>query len=160
MKNNTSKKIPFGIFGFFALLLVFQACKTKAPMLPTQTNKPFITIGNGGGFTGAISTFYLMEDGSLYRTGFDDTSFVFIGALENNLSDQMFTNYKSLNLDKIELDEPGNRYYFLSINDNGKEKKLLWGKNKIDNKNITIYHKNLMDLIRKKSNDEKDKPLD
>ena len=72
-----------------------------------------------------------------------------IGKLEKDVANQLFESYLTLNLDKQQLDEPGNRYYFMIHKAKGQEHKLQWGYKELTNKTPEIFHKNFMSLVKK-----------
>ncbi len=108
-----------------------------------------IILGSGGGFTGAVSQYYLLENGLVFRSGNTDTTFTEVGKFEKDIASQLFESYQTLNFDKQVLDEPGNRYYFMVHKGNGQEHKLQWGYKELANKAPEIFHKNFMAMVKK-----------
>ncbi|MFZ1790923.1 MAG: hypothetical protein WAT92_21545 [Saprospiraceae bacterium] len=132
----------------FCLLLMNFSCN-KEVITPNNYSKNMIILGSGGGFTGAVSQYYLLENGLVFRSGNTDTTFTEIGKLEKDIANQLFESYLTLNLDKQHLDEPGNRYYFMIHKAKGQEHKLQWGYKELTNKTPEIFHKNFMSLVKK-----------
>jgi hypothetical protein len=108
-----------------------------------------IIFGNGGGFTGAVTSVALLDNGNLYRMGTSDTSYTYIGKLNENIYKNQFKTFTSLGLDKMKLDEPGNRYFFITKKSEGKVIKLQWGRTKLENPLPKLYYDNMMSLIDK-----------
>ncbi len=133
----------------FSVLLCYTACNKKTSFTPANFKGKIMTYGNGGGFTGVVTKVYLLENGDLFRGGLSDTSYIYIGKITKEQSTQMFQNYKNLGLDKMELNNPGNRYYFVEFNQDGKSHKLQWGGAELKNNNPKMYHKLMMDIVKK-----------
>lgn len=108
-----------------------------------------ITFGNGGGFAGIERSFVLLDNGKLYEISKMGEEFIFKSKIEKQLVSQIFQNYKFLNFDKIELNDPGNQYFFIEFSDKLNTKRMTWGNNKPDEKNVLLFYQILMNLINK-----------
>jgi hypothetical protein len=117
-------------------------------MTPNNFNGKMIEFTNGGGFTGTFNSIFLLEDGSLYRNGASDTSFIYVATLDKNLTQQQFDNYIKLQLDKIQLDEPGNRYFYIQFKNGNNTHKVQWGRNPVINKNPSLFFNNMMHIVK------------
>jgi len=85
-------------------------------------------FGQGGGFTGIISHYALLDDGRLFQREPRDTSFTFITTWDKGFVEQMFSNYHQLDLGKVEHHHPGNLYYFIEYYTPSKEvHRITWG---------------------------------
>ena len=131
---------------FFFILIIF-SCKTR-DLTPQNHKGEMIIVGNGGGFTGMSTSFYLLPDGNIYRSGMNDTSFIKVGKLDGKLMDQQFVLYNQLGFGNVELDDPGNRYHFIIKKEDDNEHKIQWGRSKLNNPSIGIYHDNIMKIIK------------
>jgi hypothetical protein len=137
------------------MFMSFLSCGKKIQSHPGNFKGNVITYGNGGGFTGAVSAIYLQEDGHIFRNGLSDTSYIHVGKLTKDQTTQFFKNYQSLGLDKMKLDQPGNRYYFLEFKNSKNVQKIQWGGKELENNNPKVYYKLMMDLIKKIESSEK-----
>ncbi len=72
-----------------------------------------IHFGQGGGFTGVITHFALLEDGRVFQKEFRDSTFTLHDTWDKAFVKQMFHNYQQLKLDQVEHYHPGNLYYFI-----------------------------------------------
>lgn len=130
------------------LMCITMACGSNEIFTPDGYEKNYITFGNGGGFTGAVNQFYLLENGKVFKSGSRQDSMIYLGKLDKGIVLQQFDNYKSCGFDTMRIDSPGNMYYFLS--DNKSTHKLKWGSNSIIPPPILItFHANLSRLIKK-----------
>ena len=131
----------------FSFMLALWSCKTKQ-VSPLNYDKNIIEIGNGGGFTGASTSYFILESGEVFRGGNTDTSFVFVGKIEHRIVNQQFNAYEKLGFKKLKLNDPGNRYFFLNMKNKMSENKIQWGRSELENPTLAIYHRNMMKLIR------------
>ena len=146
-----------GSFKFALIALILNmSCKTsKVVFNPETSDKMFLTFGSGGGFTGKVMTYYLTEDGSLYTKSGDEITKV--GKAAKEIAKQAFTNYESLGLMKVNLNDPGNRYSFIERKNGSEKNAIKWGNNPLGNKNIETYFAVLMNIV-KKINPPKNEP--
>jgi hypothetical protein len=149
------KNILFFIKIFLLLnLTIMSSCKTnKAAFDPSNTEKDFITFGNGGGISGQVKKYYFTNDGKIYLQETDNIKLVY--SLPEKTSNQIFGSYLKLGLDKNILNEPGNRYYFLEMKTKEVNHALKWGKNEIQNPNIEKFYTVLMNLVKQKTEGNK-----
>jgi hypothetical protein len=136
---------------FRVLFLIITACTmscntSKTVFNPQTSEKDIITFGSGGGFTGQVTKYYLTKDGNIYTQNGDSTDKV--GKISKTVSGQIFANYIALQLDKMSLNEPGNRYYFVALTTKGIKKEITWGKAPIENANLDTYYKVLMNTVK------------
>jgi hypothetical protein len=123
------------------------ACGSNEIFIPDSYEKNFITLGNGGGFTGAVNQFYLLENGKVFKSNSRQDTLIYLGKLDKGIVLQQFENYKTCGFDTIEIDSPGNMYYFLADNRSGH--KLTWGSNTIEPPSVLVtFHANLSRLIK------------
>jgi hypothetical protein len=131
----------------FFIVALF-SCGVKSVKNDTQ-EKESIVFGSGGGFTGVASYYKLLKNGDIYRTGNSDSSFIFVGKLEGNQTKQLFDNYTFLKIDSLQLNEPGNRYYFIEkINSFNQKHKVTWGYKALDDKSLAVFHEILMKNVK------------
>ncbi len=130
------------------MALITLGC-SKKNVIPSAYSGDMMIVGSGGGFTGAYSTYYILDDGAIYRQNMQDTVFVKIGELSKKVVKHQFRMYDDMKLGELELNDPGNRYHYLTYRDKSKnEHKIQWGKSTLEDKRISIFHDNLMKLIK------------
>lgn len=123
------------------------SCKSSKQVFdPMTSDKKYLKFGTGGGFTGKVLTYYILEDGSVYtKIGEEVTK---IGNAGKQMTTQVFANYETLGLHKVSLNEPGNKYSFIEKS-NGEEKNMIqWGKEPLENTNIDTYFAILMNIVK------------
>jgi hypothetical protein len=144
--------MKYSLLLFFLIIL---SCSQKA-INKEHVKKEQLIFGSGGGFTGVSSSYKLLRNGEVYRTGNTDTTWIVVGALSPNVTKQLFDNYSVLKFDTITMNDPGNRYYFIEkITNEDQKHKITWGNQPLENKSLAIYHDILMNnikLLNKKNN--------
>lgn len=136
---------------FMLAFSLLYTCKTER-LMPGNTSSPYIIVGNGGGFTGMQTSYCLMKDGSVFQIGDNDTTFNFMFKISKDLTTQLFSSYDQLGFKNFQLNDPGNRYFYIEYKDRGINHKILWNSNSPNTKNLKIYHDLVMNVI--KSNQE------
>lgn len=138
------------------IMVVFTACSKKTTLLSEYKGEKII-FGNGGGFSGAVSSIMLLENGEIYRMGSSENDYTLLGALKKNVAKNQFMTYETMGIQNMHLNEPGNRYFFITKISDGKEYKILWGRNKLDNNVPKIFYDNMMKLVEQIENEKKEK---
>lgn len=102
-------------------MISFLSCAHKAAV-----NEEYIIIGNGGGLTGAVAKYKLTASGRLFYSSDMIDNFQLVGKMKKDLAFSFFENYHTLNLNSIELDIPGNRFFFIEYFSGQSHRKIMW----------------------------------
>lgn len=112
------------------LCLAFPACRSlkNAPELSAYNGRQ-ILFGSGGGFTGAVTTYALLESGHVYRRDgmLDSGIFQVINNAGKGRAKSMFNRAGKLRLEDVDRNHPGNIYYFLELPFTGSKTRVVWG---------------------------------
>lgn len=129
-------------------LLLLASCKSKQYTFDTYEGD-IIAIGSSGGFTGAKTKYYIFENGQIFKN--DKSGKVPLPTLDRSLMKQQFNNYYSLGFDKMEINDPGNMSYFIIMNPNTENVKMLkWGGGTTaPSKELEQYYNLLSAIIKK-----------
>jgi hypothetical protein len=92
------------------------SCKTTV-LSPDNHQGMRLILANGGGFTGQVVEYILLDNGVVFRKNSMDRSVSRIKKLDRKETDQVFRNYFLLRLDESRLDEPGNMYFYIELSD-------------------------------------------
>jgi len=134
-----------------SLMGVLISCGSLSEKMERTSNTKIIEFGKGGGFTGKFYDYQIHETGDLYRL--ENEKSILCGKAPQNISVQVFDNYDKLNLEKTELNNPGNIYYYLRMQKGGvRQHEIIWSGNAPVQKELTAYFSVLMDIVKKYSN--------
>jgi len=134
---------------FLLLLFLFVACSTSRYTNPTEYPNARINFGTGGGFSGMVTEYVLLDNGQLLKKLPQVDSFEMVISIDKNQTTQVFENYKFLNIGSLAYNQPGNMYSFLQFHHTDKEHKIVWDNNQYPDQypNLKIFYKNLNSLI-------------
>ena len=131
------KIIPY----LFLLLMLtnFSFCKIQE-YTPTDFPKQQIIFGSGGGITGAVSEYALLENGAVFSKKGINANYEALTKADKALTSQLFKNIEVLQLKDIQMNNPGNRYYYVTLKDKSGEHQITWSNaESIPNKLKTFY---------------------
>jgi hypothetical protein len=134
----------FGLFIVMSFTVLFNSCRT-VPFDPTASEVQYISFGNGGGFTGAVSAYFLTQDGSIFKD--ENGTLMKIKSVGKNTANQSFSNMVNLGLDNKALNTPGNRYYFIEFKKDNKTNRLVWSSEADRKENHFLMYDMLNSLI-------------
>ncbi len=149
-----ARNILFVSFLILGLTQCKTSKKTVGPVYNPNAVQPFsydgriITFGSGGGFAGRIQQWTLMDDGTLFPG--EEVKNIAQGVkLDESLTAQMFKLYDDYRFGELELNDPGNLYFFITMIDKGVSHKVVWGEPK--NKILAKYHYTLYKIAKSKT---------
>lgn len=144
MRSNLS--FISAILTLFFILSSCNATKFTAENLPETQ----LIFGNGGGFSGLVNQFLLLENGQLFEKKGGSKSFVALSKVRKKHATTIFNQLDSMAFLTMEIDQPGNIYHFIQLKAPGVDHKLTWGKSdhQADSQVESLY-KNLRDLVKK-----------
>ncbi len=128
------------------------ACKPKKEF-PQNDPHDQIHFGQGGGFTGMVTYFILLEDGRLFQRGLQDSSYTLMDTWKQGFTTQLFSSYASLQFDQVQHNEPGDLYYFIEYRrKNAPPHRIVWGRpGHPPGENISRYYNLLFKSTKSKS---------
>lgn len=102
--------------------------KTVPVSTPATYQGRQIMVGNGGGFTGFTTTYYLLQNGKLFGRRSRDTTFTFIRQRSTATTKRMFSRVENTcKIKKTKFNNPGNRYKFVRWRKGKLEYAVTWG---------------------------------
>ena len=95
----------------------------------TADNLPItrITFGEGGGFTGAVTEYCLLENGQLFSKTHFTNPFSAFKKIKKKRAKALFNDLNNLNIDNLTLSSPGDKYYFIGYETPKGIDKITWG---------------------------------
>jgi hypothetical protein len=126
-------------------------CKSVDYATPAEFIGPKFSFGNGGGFAGSYKEYLLCENGQLFFRTNAKSGYQELTKLDKSKVKQTFKNYELLQIGKMNIDDPGNLYYFLIQSSDDKIHKLQWGGMNIKApENLKVFYRNLMNMVKNK----------
>ncbi len=111
---------------FFLVFTFFHSACQKY----TVNNLPETQIhfGEGGGITGAITEYCLLKNGQLFDKKHFTQDFEAFKKKKGRTAKKLFKACKKMNIEKIALNNPGDKYYFITYQTNKINHKITWGR--------------------------------
>ncbi len=116
------KLLPIGLLVF----LFFAACKI-VKYTPDKLPERQLIFGNGGGFAGIETSFTVLENGQIFKRVGRDSAYVELVALPKKEAKLLFEKLTSLQLYKLDVNKPGNLYYFVQEINETIDSRATWG---------------------------------
>jgi len=117
-------RILLTILTVLALCSLF-ACRASKS-LPHEYSKEQIIFGDGGGFSGLMNSYVLLDDARLFQQ-VSDSTFHPMGKVDRSFCKQIFQQTDNLRIDTLDFDFPGNLYYFYGTRKDAEESQVVWG---------------------------------
>ncbi|MCC6727160.1 MAG: hypothetical protein IT258_21835 [Saprospiraceae bacterium] len=108
------------------LAMLFAACKTTK-YTPEKFPIRQVVFGDGGGFTGIETSYTLLENGQLFKQVGVEGAYMELKAIKAKKAKEMFDKVNALQLFKLDIEKPGNMYYFLRQVTDHLDSRVTWG---------------------------------
>ncbi len=86
-----------------------------------------IVFGDGGGFAGIETSFTLLENGQIFKQVGVEGAFEELKSIKSKEAKVLFDKVNSLQLFKLDIEKPGNMYYFLRQVTDNLDSRVTWG---------------------------------
>ena len=112
----------YRLFSVCCLVLFQVACSPQrsSAIAPQETR---LTFGRGGGISGEVQSYVLLDNGQLYAVSSLFTDTTLLASLELDKAQQFFDRADSLQLTSVNFQHPGNRYHFIRY----QQHEITWG---------------------------------
>lgn len=114
----------FIIILFFISGIVL-ACGPQGVLYEYQNTK--IVFGSGGGFTGQVMEYQLDARGNLKLIEGLSGAQTNLGKIKKSDLKKIYKTLSELNLSKMNINQPGNMYYFIKEVDSASINEVVWG---------------------------------
>ncbi|MEZ4773390.1 MAG: hypothetical protein R3D00_09415 [Bacteroidia bacterium] len=112
---------------FLTCMSLLSGCKSQDYQPETYPDAQII-FGSGGGFTGMVSTYVLLEDGRIYDKAPTSDSFSLLKKGKKKMAKALFAQLNEMKMAETTVDAPGNLYYFIEMKGPDPETyRLVWG---------------------------------
>lgn len=108
------------------MLLLFSACKTTK-YTPDKLPIRQIVFGDGGGFAGIETSYTLLENGQIFKQVGVEGPMQGLKSIKPKEAKALFDKVNSLQLFKLDMDKPGNMYYYLRQVTDHLDSRVTWG---------------------------------
>jgi len=138
------KILPLAILTIF----LFSQCKVvkyTPDKLPTKQ----IVFGDGGGFAGIETAYTLIENGQIFKQVGTEGRYEELKAVKKKEAKTFFEKVASLQLYKMDIEKPGNLYYFLQEINETIDSRVTWGAGDyLPPQGIVATYKDLRELAK------------
>ncbi len=138
----------FNLILVLCLSLVLSNCKTTKY---TPENFPVnqIIFGDGGGFSGIITEYLLLENGQIFHKTSTKEGYSEMESIKKKEAEVFFEQLNELRLHKLDINHPGNLYYFLRFTNEELDHTITWGTGDYNlRKDIMDFYKSLKSLTK------------
>jgi hypothetical protein len=148
-------RLQFPIFIILLISFTFSCQKKTVPMDKMPESQ--IIFGFGGGFTGEIKEYHLLNDGRIVNKGLNDTIYNVLSRIGKSKATACFDDCQKMKLNTMKFNEPGNRYYFIAVKEVGKpENRIVWGDTEQPVlESVKTFYKTLMSHLPKEKKEDK-----
>ncbi|WP_234734038.1 FAD-binding oxidoreductase [Tellurirhabdus bombi] len=118
------------------------------PIDPSTYKKRQLIVGSGGGFTGRSETYYLFEDGQLFKKSSVDTAFTRLPKQSAKVARHWLKKLETTcRIKETKFKEPGNTYEFVRWKKGAEVYTVTWGNDRIPPEGYQQLHEALMKRI-------------
>ena len=141
------KKFIFYTLTFAVVSLIFACSSTKS--LSSYSPEETIVFGNGGGFAGRVTTYYLTNDGRIFKTVSQQKDTLFLAKIKKKEAAGLFSDYDRLGFSTLNFNHPGDRYSFIGKGFNSGQGRVTWGNPDFTPpEEVTDFYKKLFSYIK------------
>ncbi|MBC7569187.1 MAG: FAD-binding oxidoreductase [Spirosoma sp.] len=111
----------------FLLVLILNACSGCRHTLPDTYKGRQVAVGSGGGFTGITTTYYLLENGKLFRKTNRDTTYTVLDKIKATQRKQLFSAVlDTCQIKTTPYNQPGNVSRFVVFQNGDETHRVTW----------------------------------
>jgi hypothetical protein len=112
-------KAPLSLLLLLSLLFVYASVAGQ---------EKYITVGSGGGITGAATVFKITSGGKVFKgTGLAEIKYNECARLKKSSARKFISRVSEHLTSAGEFDHPGNLYYFVSLSGGTTPQQITWG---------------------------------
>lgn len=86
-----------------------------------------VVFGDGGGFAGIQTSYTLLENGQLFKQMGVEGTMTELKSIKSKEAKALFDKVNSLQLFKLDIEKPGNMYYYLRQVTDHLDSRVTWG---------------------------------
>jgi len=132
----------------FTSALVFQNCSTTK-YRPETFPEYLLTFGEGGGFAGIETEHVLLENGQIFKKAGPEENYTELEPIPSSEAKDFYDQLGVLRLHNLDIEKPGNLYYFIRCTTEELDYKITWGAADYNlRQDIMNYYKSLTSLVK------------
>lgn len=109
---------------FIPIIVTCSGCRHTRP---DTYKKRQVAVGSGGGFTGMTTTYYLLNNGKLFRKSNRDTTYTALGRIKATQREQLFDAVlDTCHIKTTPYDQPGNLSRFVVFQNGDETHRATW----------------------------------
>jgi len=128
--------------------LLMTACGKNKVLTPSESVGKKLMFKHGGGFTGKYNTYYLLDNGQLFKATETEGVNTALKNMPQDKTDQIFTNYGALDIENTEVTTYGNLLYTIVMTDGDKEHTVSWERGDQNTDRLQLYYRSVMNMIK------------
>jgi len=136
-------KTPLLYFGLVFICLNL-SCKSQQYSMDDLPEKQLV-FGKGGGMSGAVDTYILLENGQLFHSNSITKETEELENIGKKEAENCFAKLDSLSIADMDFNHPGNMYYFLEEINGAEIRRITWGS---ENHEISEEYKEFYNQLR------------
>ncbi|MGB1206841.1 MAG: hypothetical protein ACPG5B_14425 [Chitinophagales bacterium] len=141
-KINTPKKAPNKLV---------ETPKTTTAKTLEEISKYTISIGEGGGLTGAYTMYVILPTGNVQMVETLNNTNKSVKILNQAEQAKIYNELQALNFENIKYNKPSNMTYYVTVQDVGLNHTVRWGNKQKDTpKKVEQFYKNIIKIINTK----------
>lgn len=127
-------------------ITLIMSCKSHQYTLKKMPTTQLI-FGSGGGFTGMVTEYLLLDNGQFFRVDTYTQEKTEIKHARKSKAEKIFNALDKMDILKIECNMPGNMYYYIVYKTEAIDHRVTWGDPDAKiNDDIKKYYADLMQL--------------
>lgn len=139
-----------GLMGLLLASLVAVSGCNSTKFTTDNLPETQLYFGNGGGFSGLVNQYLLLENGQLFEKKGGAEHFSELKKARKKQATAIFSQLETISFSKLEIDQPGNTYRFVHLLAPSIDHKVTWGKPDYQvHAQVDNLYNDLMALVKK-----------
>jgi hypothetical protein len=109
------------------LSVLVYSCHTTKYTSPDSFPGKQVIVSEGGGFTGQVKEYILLENGQVFIKTVMPSSLTESEQIKTKSAGEVFERVAALNISAINFLHPGNMTYYLALKEGEKMQEIKWG---------------------------------
>ena len=128
--------------------MLFSYCKV-VKYTPDKLPARQLIFGDGGGFAGIETSYTLLDNGQIFKQVGTNGNYQELKSMNRKKAKELFGKAKTLQLFNLDIDKPGNLYYFVREISEQLDSKVTWGTGDyLPPQGLVFLYKDLAALVK------------